>query len=47
MIRFSSDIMFGYQTLGGLVEVGNNSLYGAANLDGKYDFGTIYKITIS
>ena len=38
---------FGYQTLGGLIEVGNNSLYGAANLGGKYGFGTVYKITIN
>ncbi len=47
LFDFPSNGTFGYQTLGGLVEVGNNTLYGAANLGGKYGFGTIYKITIS
>ncbi len=47
LFDFPSNDTFGYQTLGGLVEVGNNTLYGAANLGGKYGFGTIYKITIS
>ncbi|CAF2080090.1 unnamed protein product [Rotaria magnacalcarata] len=47
LFDFPSDDMFGYQTQGGLVEVGNNVFYGTANLGGKYGFGTVYKITIS
>jgi uncharacterized repeat protein (TIGR03803 family) len=47
LFDFPSDDMFGYETQGGLVEVGNNSFYGAANLGGKYGMGTVYKITIS
>ncbi|CAF0876626.1 unnamed protein product [Adineta steineri] len=42
-----SDDIFGYETLGGLLEVRNNSFYGPANLGGKYGLGTIYKVTIN
>ena len=46
LFDFPSNDTFGYETLGGLVEVDDNTLYGAANLGGKYGLGTIYKITI-
>ena len=46
LFDFPMDDSFGYETLGGLVQVGNSSFYGAANLGGKYGFGTIYQITI-
>ena len=47
LFDFPSDEIFGYETLGGLVLVGNQSFYGTTNLGGKYGFGTVYKITTS
>lgn len=47
IFNLPSDSMFGRDLIGGLLEVGNHSLYGVANLGGKYNLGTVYKITIN
>ena len=44
---FPSNDTFGYESIGGLLEVGRNAFEGAAYLGGKYGNGTVYKITIS
>lgn len=38
---------FGSEPIGGLLEVGNYSLYGTTSSGGKYNLGTIYQITLS
>ena len=47
LFDFPSDDSFGYTTLGGLIQIGNSTFYGAANQGGKYGFGTIYRIMIN
>ena len=47
LFDFPSNDTFGYETIGGLLEVGHNVFYGAAYFGGNYGNGTVYKISIS
>ena len=47
LFDFPADEIFGYESIGGLLEVGGHVFYGAAYFGGNYGHRTVYRISIN